>query len=318
MATDHDRHLRLQQPRFTLDEVARQASVDPRVARRIFRAIGMAERRADEAFLDEQDVAGLRAFHDLLELGTPMEEMIALSRAYGYAMSRIADAEAGVFRTYFVQPMVEGGLSQTELEERLERVGEMTLRLTDVLLHNTRRVHLAAALREVTAEAARGGAQRLAVAFVDLVDFSVASAELDRAALSAMISTFEDIAISACVDAGAHLVKVLGDGAMAVSAQPPRAFQAAEIMVRVAADEEGFPDARAGLDFGDVVSLGGDYFGTPVNRASRITAATAAGTIAMSAEFKAALGDGVATRELGRRALKGVGEVTLFAVADPA
>jgi adenylate cyclase len=55
-----------------------------------------------------------------------------------------------------------------------------------------------------------------------------------------------------------------------------------------AADAEGeeFPPLRAGIASGEGLSRGGDWFGAPVNLASRITDKARPGSVVVSSEFK--------------------------------
>lgn len=76
-----------------------------------------------------------------------------------------------------------------------------------------------------------------------------------------------------------------------------------------AADAEGeaFPQIRAGVACGEAVNLGGDWFGRPVNLASRITDRARPGSVLVSEEVQAALAEaGFAFSDAGRKKLKGV------------
>jgi adenylate cyclase len=299
---------------FTLDEAAQRAGVDVEVARRSLRAVGLADREPQVPYLDERDVEGLRAFKALLDMGTPLDEMVAMGRAYGQAMSRLGDAEASIFRKYFLRPLLESGARPDQVAGVIEPIGENVLRMTDALLHNARRTHLATALREAAATGVRGGTERLAVAFVDLVGFSGLSGSLEDQSLSELVTAFEDLAGGACVDTGARMVKVIGDAVMLVSTQPERVLAAARHVVQGARHHAHLPAARAGIDIGETITLAGDYFGEPVNIAARMTAFAEPDSLAVSRAFKDAINDDNAT-PLGRHALKGVGEVEIFRIA---
>jgi adenylate cyclase len=68
------------------------------------------------------------------------------------------------------------------------------------------------------------------------------------------------------------LVKMIGDAAMLVSPDNDALLEAALELVD-ASEREGrdFPALRAGLARGDAVGRGGDWYGHPVNVASRVT-----------------------------------------------
>ncbi len=69
---------------------------------------------------------------------------------------------------------------------------------------------------------------------------------------------------------GGRIVKFIGDEVMWVSSTP-------ELLAKVAVDLVEHPRAReaglqvrAGLGYGQVLAIGGDYFGNPVNLAARL------------------------------------------------
>ena len=72
----------------------------------------------------------------------------------------------------------------------------------------------------------------------------------------------------------ARLVKTIGDAAMFVSAEVPALVRTVRDL-REALDAEGadMPPVRVGLAYGSATSRGGDWFGSTVNLASRITVA---------------------------------------------
>jgi adenylate cyclase len=83
-----------------------------------------------------------------------------------------------------------------------------------------------------------------------------------------------------------------------------------------AADAEGeeFPPLRVGLAFGPAVGRGGDFYGPPVNLASRITGVARPGSVLASGEAREALGEDFRYSYAGERKLKGIGEVKLYRV----
>jgi adenylate cyclase len=113
-----------------------------------------------------------------------------------------------------------------------------------------------------------------------------------------------------------RLVKMIGDAAMLVSAEP-RAMLDAAVRLIEAADAEGeeFPFLRAGLAYGATLSQAGDYYGRAVNLASRITGIARPGSVLVEAATKEAIGDGFAYSNAGERRLKGFdSRVKLFRV----
>jgi adenylate cyclase len=83
-----------------------------------------------------------------------------------------------------------------------------------------------------------------------------------------------------------------------------------ELLERVDGEGEEFPPLRAGIACGVGLSRGGDWYGSPVNLASRITDKTRPGAVVVSAEFKDAIGDDGYdwTKLPGKRKFKGIGD----------
>src|SRR4051812_26142801 len=75
-----------------------------------------------------------------------------------------------------------------------------------------------------------------------------------------------------------------------------------------AADAEGeqFPQLRAGLAAGEALSRAGDWFGRPVNLASRLTAIARPASVLTTAEVHDAAPDGYRWSKAGIRNIKGI------------
>jgi class 3 adenylate cyclase len=106
-----------------------------------------------------------------------------------------------------------------------------------------------------------------------------------------------------------HEVKNLGDGLMVVFDEPAAALDCARAMQRaIARDGDGL-SLRVGIDVGEPLREGDDYFGTTVIVARRLCDAAAAGEILVSDRLRGPLG------ELGR--LQSRGLVTLKGFTQP-
>ena len=101
---------------------------------------------------------------------------------------------------------------------------------------------------------------------------------------------------------------------MFVSTEPEPMLSASLALI-AAAEAEGdeFPLLRAGLACGAVLPQSGDYYGRPVNLASRITGVARPGSVVVDAAVKEAAGEGFAYTYIGERRLKGIdSKVKLF------
>jgi adenylate cyclase len=136
------------------------------------------------------------------------------------------------------------------------------------------------------------------------------------------------------VEGGGRVVKMIGDEVMFVATEPLTAVQIALDLVDAYADDDLLSDVRVGLSTGAVLMREGDFFGTVVNRASRIVNIADAGTVLVNEEIHEALappaGDEVgdeagnevesagakfAWEPLKPRDLKDIGRVALWSVS---
>ena len=111
-----------------------------------------------------------------------------------------------------------------------------------------------------------------------------------------------------------RLVKLIGDAAMLVGPEPGAVLDAALELVERASREGGdFPILRAGVASGEAVGRGGDWYGRPVNLASRITDRARPGSVLAAEQVHDALEDSYDWSFAGGRRLKGIdGEVKLY------
>ena len=108
--------------------------------------------------------------------------------------------------------------------------------------------------------------------FADLVGFAEFTATHgdDRGADLA-VSFYEHVCELAA-GLGCHVVKGIGDAVMVRSETGDAAVELARSILGLA-EREGLPPARVGLDTGPAVERNGDWFGSTVNIASRVTSA---------------------------------------------
>lgn len=301
-------------PTLTGIEAARLAGVDHAFAKRVWLTLGLPDVPDDEVEFDEGDVDVLRGLKLILDQGYPDDDILDVARAYGHAMSRVAHAEVRVFNKVFIAPLRAEASDEEELGERLERIVPALLDLLGKLIDRVHRRHLAIALQEVTALDHAGGTETVAAGFVDLVDFSRVTQELEGEDLGDLVTRFESLAIETCVAGGAHVVKMIGDAAMFVAPDAATALRVALAVVGAVEEDDALPAARAGIDYGDVVPMSGDFFGRPVNVAARLTSFARPGTVVISEAVKEAAGVAVAASHIGRIRLHNVGQVRVFKV----
>jgi adenylate cyclase len=150
------------------------------------------------------------------------------------------------------------------------------------------------------------GSQQLAVGFADLVDFTKLGERIPVEELGQVATRLEELA-SGVARSPVRLVKLIGDAAMLVSPDPEALGEAALGLVEAAeAEGEDFPLLRAGLAYGAAVGQGGDFYGTPVNLASRVTQVARPGSVLAAENATDAMGDRFHYSFAGERSLKGI------------
>ncbi len=301
-------------PTFTGPEAARRAGVPYPFAKRVWLALGLPDIPEEDVEFDDSDVEVLRGLKLVLDQGYPEDDIYEVARAYGHALSRVAQAEVRVFNKALIAPLREEAPDEEALAQRLDAIVPALLDLLGKMLDHVHRRHLAIALQQVTTLDGAGSTETIAAGFVDLVDFSRVTQELEGEDLGSLVSRFESLAIETCVSVGGHVVKMIGDAAMFVAPDPTTALRAALSVVQTVDDDEALPAARAGLDFGEVVPLGGDFFGRPVNVAARLTSFARPGTVVVSEALRDAVTGPVETSHIGRIRLHNVGQVRAFKV----
>ena len=106
-----------------------------------------------------------------------------------------------------------------------------------------------------------------------------------------------------------RLVKTIGDAVMLSSPEPQALIERALGLVESAdAEGEQFPQLRAGLAHGPALGRAGDWFGRPVNLASRITAIARPGSVLVNSTVHALASEQFSFSYAGERRLHGLRE----------
>jgi adenylate cyclase len=158
------------------------------------------------------------------------------------------------------------------------------------------------------------GARDIAVAFADLVDFTRLGEAVEPEELERLSYRLAEIAREVAV-APVRFVKTIGDAVMLVCPDPAQLLKAMLDLADATDADDGMPRLRVGIAFGEAVSRAGDWFGSPVNLASRVTGSARPGTVLVAESAREAIGDAEAFRWsfAGGRKLKGIsGETKLF------
>ncbi len=132
------------------------------------------------------------------------------------------------------------------------------------------------------------GSREVAVCFADLVGFTRLGEEVPPDELGRLAVRLEALA-GEVVEPPVRLVKTIGDAAMLASPEPEPLLDAAlELIDAADAEGEDFPQLRAGAALGTALPRAGDWFGRPVNLASRITRIARPGSLLAERELREA------------------------------
>jgi adenylate cyclase len=173
------------------------------------------------------------------------------------------------------------------------------------------RAHLRDRLRSefVTEEELAAGeladTTEIAVAFADLVDYTRLGERLPPVELGDIANQLAEMATNAS-HRPVQMVKTVGDAAMFVSRDDDAlADTLIELVDSIDAKGPRFPQVRVGVAWGSATNRAGDWFGPPVNVASRVTELAKPGRI-LATEGFAERARGHEWKRRRRRALHGV------------
>ena len=313
-----ERALGQQPARYSREEVAERAGLELDFLRRLWRAMGMPEAAPDQRVLSEGDLEAARLVRQVLAAGMPETGLLELSRVMGQSMANVSAAIGGVFAQSFVRP----GDSERDLAKRYTEAAEAlqpsTLPLLAYMLglHQRQQVRQNVIGRAQIAEGRLDGGREIAVCFADLVGFTRLGETVPPSELGAVAGRLAELAAEVA-EGPVRIVKMIGDAAMLVSYELEPLVGAALSLVD-AADEQGedFPQLRAGIAKGQALGRGGDWYGRPVNLASRVGDIARPGSALATEEVKDAVGEERYRWSFaGRRKLKGLREsVPLYRV----
>jgi class 3 adenylate cyclase len=265
-------------------------------------ALGLTVADVDQIAISEADVEGLRTWADLSGF---VGEVTAfgLLRVLGASMARFAEAISSAIRGGV--PAIQLNYTADELTTAKAYAGVTSfIPRVSQLIDVAHRQHLESArmyfedvLRDTSPTVHCG------VGFVDLSGFTSLTQLMTPEELSGLLTEFSATVSEVVHAAGGRVVKFIGDAVMWVSPTAGQlATAAADLVGHQKARDTGL-QVRAGLAYGPMLALDGDYYGNPVNLAARLVAAAEPGEILLSEELHAELPDSatVATEPLNLR-----------------
>jgi len=129
-----------------------------------------------------------------------------------------------------------------------------------------------------------------------------------------VVARFEQ-RVEDAVHAPVRLVKMIGDAAMLISPDAGPLVRAALDLVEGSVADEDSQLLRAGLAAGEALPRAGDWYGRPVNLASRLTSFARRGSVVAAREVRQAVREDFAWSFAGSRRFRGVsGQVDVYRV----
>jgi adenylate cyclase len=294
--------------RYSQRQIAEEAGLDLDHLRRYRQALGLAAPDPDAEVLGNADLEGAKDTAAIAAAGFSTEDTLEVTRVLGRGMVRFAEA----LRTLFAQTFLEPGDTELELARRLQSQAEELLPLSSRLLDHVFLLHLQQLLRNDVLGIAERTSGKVsdrtdtAVAFADLVGFTELGETVDVEELGGLAGRLSKMA-SEVVEQPVRVVKQIGDAVMFVSPDAAAAVSTCLDLIARAEDEENFPPLRAGVAFGPAINRWGDWFGSTVNVASRLTGRARPGAVLVSDTVKERVGDDTfAWSEAGEKKLKGL------------
>jgi len=299
------------QGKYSANEISEKTGLDHEFQDRMFRSLGLALADPDERVYDDEDLKAAETVMVFLEAGFSEDTVLEVCRVLGDSMSRVAATVGGVVGETLAQP----GDTERDLGLRYARITrELGPQLEPLILHvlnlhqreNVKRV---VASRADIAAGSLLGATEICVCFADLVDFTRLGEDIDPAALGQVAGRLSDCALAVAVPP-VRLVKTIGDAVMLVSPREvdPLLETALCLLESWGGGQGELPELRIGIACGEALGRAGDWYGRPVNLASRVTAYARPGSILTSNEVRDATNGDYSWSKAGIRRFKGIRE----------
>jgi adenylate cyclase len=300
--------------KYTAEDIARMTDMSLDFVLAVRRASGLPLRDIDEVAYYDQDLEAMQDVKRLRDAGLADDRLLDVIRVLGRGLSHTAES----MRQLSLELILEPGDDEEQVAMRWAAVAEILMPIAGysverLLLLHLRDIFSTEALLPDDREAgALPGSRPVAVCFADLVGFTRLGEELPAIELGAVADRLV-LMTEHVVSGDVRFVKTIGDAVMLVSPSVDDLLEAAFRLVDAAdAEGENFPQLRVGIAYGAALNRHGDWFGRPVNRASRITAIARPGTVLATESARDASGADWRWSSLPPRRIKGVsGEMRL-------
>jgi adenylate cyclase len=296
--------------------ISESSGVSLELLQRLHRAAGLVRAEDPDArLLSRADAESVLAAARLVDIGLDAQEVVLIVRLLMDGLT----AAAVSMRQAALHASLHPGATELELAQAFEVLahdaepflGPMVDALLRLALRHSFETEAINAVERIAG--ALPGARAVAVSFADVVGFTQLGEQMPPEDLGLVAIRLADLARDV-VASPVQFVKTIGDAVMLVCSDPLTLLVTVLDLVDAAAAED-FPRLRVGLAFGNAVNRAGDWYGSPVNLASRVTGAAPAGTVPVNESARKAIGDppDIKWSSPEARHLKGIrGEVLLY------
>ena len=294
-------------PRLTIEQAAERSGTEEATLRELLVSLGWAR-----PFLLEGDMRMLEGFKVIAASGMPPEAAVEGARVFGDTLRRLAETLVRLVHVHIHERLIDEGVPEEEVIRRIHGLQEAALPLLDGIVERVFHEHLLQADIEdayvhlVDTDVAGGrGSVEAAIVFIDVESFTtLTETEGDQAAIAVM-SRIDSLVRALALERDGKVVKTIGDALMLAFRDPVAAVSFAGAVHDAAGRDPGLPGLRIGIHCGPAVYRAGDYVGTTVNLASRVTGVATAGQTVLTEAVAHKLGDGAPVEPLGVRVLRG-------------
>jgi adenylate cyclase len=297
---------RMLQGEHTAAEVEERTGLPADKVLRTLRLLGLPEVAPEDRVFRDEDMAAAESIKLFLEAGFSEEAIAEITRVLGEGMARLAATTTAAFADAFLKP----GDTELEIAERFKELTEKLSEAQNPVLIAAYRAHLRESVRRgmigrvEREQGATAGAQELTVCFADLVGFTRLGGDVAATELGSVAGKLAELAAEVA-ERPVRLVKTIGDAAMFVSPEAGPMVAAALALVE-AVEAAELPSVRAGIACGSALQRAGDFYGHPVNLASRVTGIARPGSVLCTEEVRDEAPDEFDWSAAGKHRLKGI------------
>ncbi|MCV7411777.1 adenylate/guanylate cyclase domain-containing protein [Mycobacterium florentinum] len=301
-------------------EISEHYNIDLMLLQRVQRAIGLARVDDPDAAIHMRADGEAAAYAQrFVEMGLNPDQVVLVVRVLADGLSHAAE----VMRYAALAAIMRPGSSELEVAQAskalVSQIGPQLGPMIEQMLFMQLR-HMMETEAVNAAERAAGkplpGARQVTVAFADLVGFTRLGEVVSPEELGQLAGRLASLARDMTAPP-VRFIKTIGDAVMFVCPEPAPLLDVVLKLVEAVDTDNDFPRLRAGVSAGMAVSRAGDWFGSPVNVASRVTGVARAGTVLVADSVWDEIGESgeFSGSFAGARRLKGVkNEVKLFRV----